>query len=173
MSDAAKTASPMTNRLLAIAVILAMGGGAGTYFFYTRYEDARIALEDAHENYDDMLKRARHAHQIWKSIQETKTEDSQGDPATAILKEFHDRGFPSVQVDPPPRANTIGNWKELVFRAHFPRRRRDFTISRGRYLDTLRAIEKKRPDLKTKNLSFSYVVNDYKTADVVFVRYDR
>lgn len=172
--EAAKESGPMTNRLLAIAAVIAVAAGGAAWYFHTRYEAAKEALDRALADYNEIVKVAPEILRLLKIEQDLKkTEGSQSDPATFLGGAFTKRGFPADRFTVArERESTMPGWKETPYKVDFTRKRDDL-LERARFIDTLAAIEKERPDLKTKNLRVVFDENSVTDATIVFSRFEK
>ncbi|MHC4606495.1 MAG: hypothetical protein ACYTAF_06125 [Planctomycetota bacterium] len=172
MAEARETPG-MTNRLLIIAAAIAVAAGAVAWYFSGQHAAALEEVEEAKDNYSRMAEEAPSVYNLVQAaLKAEKGGGARQDPVTYLGTVFSKHGFPRPRYTVSRlRDSTVGNWTERTYKVDFPRRKDD-PFTRSLLVQTLAAIERERPDLRTKDLTLDFEKNDLTSATVIFVQYE-
>lgn len=160
----------LTNRLLVIALVVALGAGAAAYYFYQDYQAALVELEDTKGEYNRMKSFGPEVMRLLELEQRLAGSGSQQDPTSYLGTEFKRRGM-DVNISP-GRKTQLEGWIERSFGIKFQKAAKD-TLNRLSIIDTMSVVERNRADLKTKDLLLKFIGNELKDATIQFAQYSR
>ena len=172
MSNKKEESTGTTDTLLIIAAVIAVVAGGAVYYFHGNWEEAQKTLEQAKKDYLDIVAKAPKIHQLVLAKKDLRKGGNTSDPVTFLGSAFRRAGFSNAPVVSQERGMTGGGWKETPYKVHF-RRQRDTTINRVLFINTMVSIERQRPDLRTKNIAFTFKDGNLIAATVTFSKFER
>jgi hypothetical protein len=170
--DAKATARwvPWTVFLLAVAI------ATGASFLYRESERARVALEDAKRDYEEMQSlKGMIAEGKLRSRRVSPGTESKEDPMSFLGRKAVQAGIPQ-NVFRPSRSTGVkqGPWTETSFTVTM-QGAKDAPILRSSVADFIVAVETERPSIKSKNLSLSFAPGsgDLGNVSITFAQFQR
>lgn len=173
MNGGANEPTGSTDRLLAIAVLIAVAAAAAAYFLHARLEGVRGEIDSAKRDYLTIMKTAKDIATLLEIQKERGDKKTAKIDVVTYLGSTFTRSFAQDQftVTQQPERKT-STWKEQSYKVQF-RKKSDSTIDAVPLIDTLIAVEKERPDLKSKEIQLEYKEDAIVAATVIFSSFER
>ncbi len=163
---------PFINVALLLAAVAAVSLGGLAAWLNSRATDMRGRLAASIEHYDRMKDYRARMDNIRKNMSAVPKEEVDASRITTFVSQKAGQSqlpSPGIRVSTPPKS---GAWSEIATTVDL-RGSREQPVSRAAVVEFLAAIERERPYLKSKVLSFVFSQNDLASAQVVISYFKR
>lgn len=155
-----------------LAVLIA----AGASFLYRESERARVSLEDAKRDYEEMQKLKRViAEGKVRSRRTPIQKEPTDDPLSFLARKAAQAGIPQNVFRPSRSSPTKqGPWTETDFTVSL-QGTKDAPVSRTSVADFIVGVETERPSIKSKNLTLGFAPGsgDLGSVSITFAQFQR
>ncbi len=170
--EEAKQDRPFINVALVLAAVAAVSLGGLAAWLNARAAEMRGRLTASIDQYDHMKDYRTRMDNIRKNMSAVPKEEVDAPRITTFISQKAGQSqlpSPGIRVSSPPKS---GSWSEIATTVDV-RGSRDQPVSRAAMVEFLAAIERERPYLKAKLLSFVFTQNDLVSAQAVISYFKR